>query len=672
MSQFDPTPETVKYHYQWEALMYERPVKDLSAWQPSYGPFVISRDSTGRAAKVRFQVLVDNPKTRVFLTGAFNDWGKDRRLLERNELFHDAEHSMACIETSDLHHKDPYKFIVELNGVRTFLQDPAGVYFDREGNSVLWDFDGPDAYHMRHEFIDNFNRPIIILQTELPGLIAHWSGPSGLCGRDVPADNYYSFITHSGVLEEIKELGFNTLQFLPFAQSIDGDNWKFRYLVPFQYAVNRKWGTPDEFSELVDTCHKLGIALVGDFVISHFPYRDYRIFGMDCAPNGIHPWKNRHGAALYMKEPTGWGTMRPDYDNPWVRQFLIDGVMSFMRHYRIDGFRIDNVDGILRYGENGDGMERPYGRRFLQDLTRTLYAYHPGALVHFESHFFFGDNAKMLVVPYETDARALGATAYNDSRTTHYFHKEYMLKSSDQISPWRFRDIASEKEWGQSNSTISDFHNHDAAAGLMHERCTGSYAYDAMTCNNPECHFHAVGKIKVMEAIIAFAAEGRILDLAQTFLLQKGTFEHDSSIQWYLTYNELNRNVLMYKREINRILLDAAFWPRYSKNRRFLNVDDKNKILVIERSGNRDGQESKYVIVINLASWGHGSYKFGVKSGRLYKVIFNSDLLEYAGTGQESYPEAYVVQPSNDFEFLEKAIELPVPAYGVLVLKLFR
>lgn len=658
--------------YQWEYLMaHQTPEKDIVTWQPSFGSVVVERDGEGKAIKVRFAVLIDNPDVHVYVVGGFNNWGQADADLNGYELVHDENHMMAYLETTVVHHKDPYKFLMVQGESKRYMQDPAGVYFSDEGNTIFWDFDDPSAYKLTQPFVNTFNRPIIVMQTDLPGLIAHWADQKGVCGRDVGMHGYYRFIAESGVLEHIKELGFNTIQFLPFAQSIDGPNWKYRYLIPFQYAIQKNWGTPDEFALMVDTCHKLGIAVIGDFVVSHFPHRDYKIFGMDGETNGIHLWRSRHGYELYMKDQTSWGTMRPDFDNSFVRQFMIDSVLSFMKRYRIDGFRIDNVDGILRFGDNGEGPERPHGRLFLRDLTRTLYSYNPAALIHFEAHYFYEDNAKMLVVPYDLDERALGATAYNDSRTTYYLHKDFMIKDAKVITPWKFRDIASEKEWGQSNSTISDFHNHDAAAGLMFERCTGSYAYDAMTVDRPENHIHAIGKIKVMEALIAFASEGRILDLIQTFLLQTGTFEHDTSVQWYLTFNQVNRNTLAYKQRVNQIMQDPAFWPRYTKNRRFLNVDDTNKVLVIERSAEHEGVTSTYLIVINLSSWTHYNYKVGVRTGTTYKVELNADLFDYAGSGRISYPDTLDVHSSTSFEVLDKEIELSiVPGYAVVVLKL--
>ncbi|MFT4309082.1 MAG: alpha-amylase family glycosyl hydrolase [Candidatus Woesearchaeota archaeon] len=650
--------------YQWEALSRIDKGKDIAGWTPNYGPRVVSRKADGTVLEVNIRLLIDNPSAVLYLVGPFNDWGNnDLRLYE---FEHDAHSVYASLTTNKLRHKTPYKILCVLDNNKRFFQDPAAPYYDDAGNSLFWDHEHPTSYKQKNDFVDTRNRPCIICQTDLPGLISYYKGKDGRLGKDVPLREYYNFIAVSGVLEYIKELGFNTIQFLPFAQSIDGTNWKYRYLVPFQYAINKNWGTPDDFSRMIDEAHKLGIAVIGDFVISHLPYKDYKVFGYDSDDNGLHVWIDRKGYPVFMREYTPWGTMRFHYDNPHVREFVIESCLSFMKYYKIDGFRIDNVDGILRYGDNGDGEERPYGRTFLRELTSRIYDYNPRALIHFEAHYFYGDNAKMLVVPYETDSRALGATAYNSSRETYFFHKDYMLRSAEQISPWRLRDIASEKEWGQSNSCIADFHNHDAAAGLMEQRATGAFAYECMTLN-PSNHPHAIGKLKVMEAYISFCMEGRTLDLVQTFLLQPGTFEHDSSIRWYLTYNPVNKRMLEYKKTINLLMRESAFWPEYCHTRKFLNVDDNNKVIVLEKTGKIN---EKYVIVINTSSWLHRDYRVGVTDNNDYEVVLNSDSFDYAGFGLIAYPDIISNNPSSSFELLDRELVLSVLApYGVVVLK---
>ena len=242
-----------------------------------------------------------------------------------------------------------------------------------------------------------------------------------------------------------------------------------------------------------------------------------------------------------------------------------------------------------------------------------------------------------------------------------------MLKGIDEISLWKFKHIIDEKEWGKSNSTVSDFHNHDAAAGLMEGRATGAYAYECMMVSNKSNHIHALNKIKLMDCVISFLGEGRILNLIQTFILQPGTFEHDSSIQWFLTYNQVNRNLLNFKRKINEILDDQAFWPINAKNRKILNVDEKNKVLVVERSS----KNNTYIIVMNMAPWLLYKYKVGVRGKNNFQLIFSGDKFEYAGFGINTEENrVFTNKESFNFELLDREIELEnLPPYGILIFR---
>ncbi len=654
--------------YQWEELYLNKNNKEnIKEWFSDFGFNILERDDLGNAKKIEFKVLNENSSYKIYLIGEFNNWGKkdlNKYKLKQNENF-----AKLIIENT-IKHKDEYKYLIETNDNIFFIEDPAAVYFNHNGNCVFWDYEDPNAYKQEYEMPDTFEKAIKILQTDLYGLVVHFANEKGICGKDISKDGIYRFIAQSGVINEIKRLGFNAIQFLPFAQSIDGDNWKYRYLVPFHFAIQKNYGNPDDFAYMIDMFHKENILVIGDFVIGHLPDRNFKIFNFPSEEHGIHLWKKDNGLELYMKDETSWGSRRLDFDNEKVRYFFISSCLHFLKYYKIDGFRIDNVDGIIRYGDNGDGQERENGRIFLRELANNIYKYNPLALLNYEAHYYYDDNAKLLVSPLNDSNRALGATAYNSSRLTYFFHSEYMFKDVNDISIWKIKYIDEEQRWGKSNSTIADFHNHDAAAGLMENRCTGAFAYNTMMNLSPSNHIHAIGKIKVMEAIISFFCEGRTLDLIQTFLLQAGTFEHDSSIRWDLTFNQLNKNLLNYKKKVNEIMDNPPFWPLFAENRSFLNVDNKNKIIVMEKFANWKNEFSKYIIIINLSSSKFLEYKVGLKDENEYEVIFNSDLFEYAGFGMVSYTKILKNYPSNNFELLNREIVLDVLApYGIIVLK---
>ena len=180
-----------------------------------------------------------------------------------------------------------------------------------------------------------------------------------------------------------------------------------------------------------------------------------------------------------------------------------------------------------------------------------------------------------------------------------------------------------------------------------------------MKVKREENHPHANGKIKVMEAIISFLQEGRTLDLLQTFLLQKGTFEHDSSIQWDLKKYSSNKEVLDFKINVNKLMDEPAFWPKNTKNRSFLNLDEQNKIIVVERSD----ENEKFVIVINISSFELFNYKIPVRSKNNFELVLDSQK-------EFNIKKIYENNESNNFELIDREIEIfKIPAYGVYVFK---
>lgn len=650
--------------YQWESLLYRENLKRKKSYDQQFGYQIISRTEKGVALEVKFRVY-SNSFDDIFLIGPFNNWGK--KDLDSFKLTCLDQTGFHEITTKLIHHKDPYLFLSR----NEVLRDPACTYFDEKGNCVFWDFSDPSTYKKQYAGPNTLRQCTVLLQTDLPGLVSRWYlFDETIKSLDETNLDVYSYIATCGVLKKIKELGFNTIQFLPVGQSIDGNNWKFRYLIPYGFAIQKNWGTPDSFMKMIDECHRLGIAVVCDLILSHCPHKEYKMCGLVGEDVGLHKWITKYHEETYLQEFTPWGTMRFRYGDTNVRRYLIESALLFSTVYGIDGFRIDNVDGILRYGDHGDGPEREFGRVFMREFTSCVYDHNPYALIHLESHYFYGDNAKMLVSPLSIDPRALGATAYNSSRLTYYFHKEFMPKAVEDISVWRFEHIRDEKEWGQSNSTIADFHNHDAAAGLMHGRATGSYAYDALILKNPNLAFHAIGKIKVMEAIIAFGCEGRFLDLLQTFLLQIGTFEHDSSVHWdLLKNNESTKQVINYKKKINTIVSHPAFFPENTVYRKYVNVDEQHKVLVIKREDRTQTKEAFYII-INLSSNYLCNYAIGVEKRGTYSVIFNSDNKEFAGTNNILFNETYTSQKSMNFALFSQEISFDSLApYQVLILK---
>ena len=150
-------------------------------------------------------------------------------------------------------------------------------------------------------------------------------------------------------LPYIRELGADVIWLSPVYQSPNDDNG---YDISDYQAINPEFGTMEEFDEMLQTAHSLGLKIVMDLVVNHTsdehrwfrealkgkdnPYRDYYIW-RDPKEDGSAPnnWGSCFGGSAWKyDEASGqyflhlFSEKQPDlnWDNPKVR----DEVFSMM------------------------------------------------------------------------------------------------------------------------------------------------------------------------------------------------------------------------------------------------------------------------------------------------------------------------------------------------------
>ena len=150
------------------------------------------------------------------------------------------------------------------------------------------------------------------------------------------------------VLPRVKKLGYNTIQLMavmehPYYAS-------FGYQVTNFFAPSSRFGRPEELQKLIDTAHKMGIAVLLDVVHSHacpntreginaFDGTDYQFFHK--GSRGDHP---------------AWGTKCFDYGKKEVVHFLLSNLKYWLEEYHFDGFRFDGITSML-YRDHGLGTD---------------------------------------------------------------------------------------------------------------------------------------------------------------------------------------------------------------------------------------------------------------------------------------------------------------------------
>ncbi len=141
--------------------------------------------------------------------------------------------------------------------------------------------------------------------------------------------------TFAGVaarLDHLRALGVNAIEIMPVAQFPGTRNWGYDGVFPF--AVQHSYGGAEGLRQLVEACHRAGIAVVLDVVYNHL------------GPEGNY--LGAFGPYFTDKYRTPWGAAL-NFDDAWcdgVRHFFIENALMWFRDFGVDALRLDAVHAI--------------------------------------------------------------------------------------------------------------------------------------------------------------------------------------------------------------------------------------------------------------------------------------------------------------------------------------
>ena len=146
-----------------------------------------------------------------------------------------------------------------------------------------------------------------------------------------------TFISFSRSLSRLKDMGVETLWIMPVTPiSVEKRQGTLgSYYAASDYtSVNPEFGTLEDFRNLVQQAHRLGLKVIIDWVANHT--------GWDHRWVKAHPdfyKRNEHGQ---FYDPHGWADVIDlDYSNPDLRQAMIESMKFWIKTCDIDGFRCD-------------------------------------------------------------------------------------------------------------------------------------------------------------------------------------------------------------------------------------------------------------------------------------------------------------------------------------------
>lgn len=134
-------------------------------------------------------------------------------------------------------------------------------------------------------------------------------------------------------IDHLVDLGITHVELMPVHTFDGAHGWGYDGVA--LYAPHPAYGTPRQLQELVDACHRRGLAVVLDVVYNHL------------GPEGNH--LARFGPYFTDRHPTPWGPAVnfDDRGSDEVRRFFVDNALMWLHDFHIDGLRLDAMHAIV-------------------------------------------------------------------------------------------------------------------------------------------------------------------------------------------------------------------------------------------------------------------------------------------------------------------------------------
>jgi maltooligosyltrehalose trehalohydrolase len=137
-------------------------------------------------------------------------------------------------------------------------------------------------------------------------------------------------------LAHLKSLGVTAVELMPVAEFPGGRNWG--YDGAHLYAPQSTYGGPEGLKQLIDACHREGLAFVLDVVYNHL------------GPEGNYLGEYLPVYSSDHESPWGAGLNFDGADASGVRRYFVDNALYWLTEFHVDALRLDAVHAITDAG----------------------------------------------------------------------------------------------------------------------------------------------------------------------------------------------------------------------------------------------------------------------------------------------------------------------------------
>lgn len=580
----------------------------------------------------------------VSVVGDFNGWDREANKMERGEPL-----GIYTCFIPDVPELSLYKYCIRTyKGEYLYKADPFANYAEvRPGTaSVVVDLSditwSDDVWMANRKKWDHNVEPMSIYEVHIGSWKKH-----PLTEED--EDGFYNYREFAKeIAKYVKYMGYTHIEIMGIAEHPFDGSWG--YQVTGYFAPTSRYGTPEDFAWMINYLHRNKIGVILDWVPAHFPRDAHGLADFDGTPTFEYadPRKGEH---------PDWGTKIFDYGKSEVQNFLISNALFWIENFHVDGLRVDAVASMLYldYGkQDGQWVPNKYGGNknleaigFFKHLNSVVLGRNPGAVMIAE------ESTAWPKVTGSVEDDGLGFSLKWNMGWMHDF-TEYM-----KLDPY-FRKGAHNLMTFAMSYAYSEKYilvlSHDE---VVHLKCS-------MLNKMPGLGFDKYANLKAGYAFMMGHAGKKLLFMGQEFA-QLREWSEKREIDWFLLAEPEHQAIQNWMRDLlhlykkNRAMYDQdGDWLGFE----WINADDRDRSIYSFMRHAKGGKKN-LLFVINFTPMARDDYRVGVPRKKQYRLILNSDDMQYGGTGQVR-PKVYKAVKS-ECDGRPYSFGYKLPPYGVAV-----